>query len=154
MKRKNTKSIFVTIFLVLIVLFLVYFIVAINVSGPYYQSKVKQDQIITQINQEEKADNKVTRYSFKYVTYTSESEKLYRIYDADGELIMRIKKSALALDKVKDIIDEKYPSLRGEAIQISYGYKNGVYLIENDNDTKLMLDIDTLKKVFYMKEGK
>ncbi len=137
MKRKNTKSIFVTIFLAIIVLFLVYFIIAINVGGPYYKNQADVQRIVTKINEEEKTDNTITRHSFKYVTYTSEDAKQYRIYDSNGDLILTRKKSKLKFDEVAKIVAEKYPELANETIQISYGYKNGVYLIENENDTKL-----------------
>lgn len=153
MKKRNIKSIVLTIFLIIIVIYLVYVLIGINITGPYHKTQDKIDKVITKIEEKEKNVQSITRHSFKYVTYTCESEDYYRIYDENGRRILSRKKAELNFDKVRDIIYKSYPELKDIDIQVSYGYKNGVFLVEDDNYTMLMLDIDTHKKVFYMKEG-
>ena len=153
MKKRNIKSIIFTILLVCIVIFLVYVLIGINITGPYHKTHDKIESVITKIEEKEKKVQSIIRHSFKFVTYTCESEDYYRIYDENGKRILSRKKEDLDFDKVKKIINKSYPELKDVDIEVGYGYKNGVYAIEDDNHTLLMLDIDTHKKVFYMKEG-
>lgn len=153
MKKWNWKSILLTIFLLFVLIVVIYSFIGVSITGPYYIGQNEQNQVIEKIKKEEKKVISITRHQFEYITYTCETKNEYIIYNENGEKILTRSKKELKLDKVKEIINEKYPELATQDIQISYGYENAVYLIEDDNYTKLMLDFDKLKKVFYMKEG-
>lgn len=153
MNKWNWKSILLTTFLLFVLIVVIYSLIGISISGPYYAEQNDQQKIIEKIKKEEKKAISITRHQFEYITYTCETKNDYIIYNEKGEKILTRSKKDLQLDEVKKIINEKYPELADQDIQISYGYKSIVYLIEDDHYTKLMLDFDKLKKVFYMKEG-
>lgn len=153
MKRKSNQSIFTTIVLTLVLVLQCFFLIGITISGPYYRNVQEEKQMIDKISAKEKNIIAIERHSFQYVTYTCETKNSYVIYDENGKKVLTRKKSELQLDKVKKMVEKQYPILKEQEIKISYGYKGAVYLLENKNHTMLMLDFDTLKKVFYMKEG-
>ncbi|NBK97790.1 MAG: hypothetical protein EOM50_07185 [Erysipelotrichia bacterium] len=152
MKKWNWKSITLTMVLLCVLIACVYALIAFNITGPYYMGQSKSEKVIEKIKQKEKQVVSIKRHSFQYITYTCETKNKYIIYNEKGEKILTRSKKDLQLDKVKAIVNESYPELADEEIQISYGYKNAVYLLEDDQYTMLMLDFDKLKEVFYMKE--
>lgn len=154
MKKWNWKSIILTIFLLLLLIVVIYSLIGITITGPYYAGQSEGNKVIEKIEKNEKEDIiSISRHSFEYVTYTCETKKKYVIYNEKGERILSRKKTEMQLEEVNKIVNKTYPALAKQEIQLSYGYENAVYLIEDDNYTKLMLDFDTLEEVFYMKEG-
>lgn len=153
MKKMNWKSMILVLFLVLILIVVIYSLIGISITGPYYLGQQDRNEVISKIEKSEKNVKSITRHSFEFITYTCETEDEYIIYNENGEKILTRDKKDLQLDEVEKIINKDYPELVSQEIQLSYGYENAVYLIEDDNYTMLMLDFDDLKEVFYMKEG-
>lgn len=153
MKKMNWKSMILILFLVLILIVVIYSLIGISITGPYYLGQQDRNEVISKIEKSEKNVKSITRHSFEFITYTCETEDEYIIYNENGEKILTRDKKDLQLDEVEKIINKEYPELANQDIQLSYGYENAVYLIEDDNYTMLMLDFDDLKEVFYMKEG-
>lgn len=151
-KNYNIKSIIKTTILILLLVYIVYTFIGIFISAPNQIYKDKEISITEKIKKDNKKIIDVERFSFKYVTYTATTKKSYIIYDHNGKKIATRKKSEAQFDKVKEIINKKYPALKDSEIKIGYGKKNIAYVIE-DGYTWLVLDFDTLKEVFYMKEG-
>lgn len=153
MKRNiNVKSLLKTTLLVILLLFIVYHAISIFISAPNQIYKEEENKIIERIKKDNTKIEEIERFSFKYVTYTASTDKNYIIYDHNGDKIATRKKSDAQFDKVKEKIEKNYPSLKDSEIKIGYGKKNVAYIIENGY-TWLVLDFDTLKEVFYMKEG-
>lgn len=153
MKKWNWKSMLLIIFLLFILIVVIYSLIGISVTGPYYLGQKDQSEVIAIIEKNEDDIIAITRHSFEFITYTCETDDEFIIYNEKGEKILTRNKEDLQLDEVEEIIKNDYPALLNQTIQISYGYENAVYLIEDDNFTMLMLDFDELKEVFYMKEG-
>lgn len=153
MKKMNWKSMILVLFLVLILIVVIYSLIGISITGPYYLGQQDRNEVISKIEKSEKGVKSITRHSFEFITYTCETEDEYIIYNEKGEKILTRDKKDIQLDEVEKIINKDYPELVSQEIQLSYGYENAVYLIEDDNYTMLMLDFDDLKEVFYMKEG-
>lgn len=153
MKKMNWKSMILVLFLVLILIVVIYSLIGISITGPYYLGQQDRNEVISKIEKSEKDVKSITRHSFEFITYTCETEDEYIIYNEKGEKILTRDKKDIQLDEVEKIINKDYPELVSQEIQLSYGYENAVYLIEDDNYTMLMLDFDDLKEVFYMKEG-
>lgn len=153
MKKWNWKSILLTIALLFVVIVLVYVLIGISITGPYYAGQKDRSSVIAKIEKAEKKIVSITRHSFEFVTYTCETDQNFIIYNEKGEKILTRDKDELKLDEVNAILADKYPALSDKKITISYGYEDAVYLIEDDHYTMLMLDFDQLNEVFYMKEG-
>lgn len=153
MKKWNWKSIILVVFLLLVLIVVIYSLIGISVTGPYYLGQKDRNEVISKIEKSEKDVKSITRHSFEFITYTCETDDEYIIYNENGEKILTRDKKDLQLEEVEKIINKDYPALANQKIQLSYGYENAVYLIEDDNYTMLMLDFDELKEVFYMKEG-
>lgn len=147
MKKFNYKKIILTCFLLFLTVLIFYGFIGVFISGPVFKQAAKEQKLETTIRKQNKACEIVERYSFKYVTYTCETEDAYVIYDKNGEKIIERTKAELQFDKVYEI-SSKYPEFDGMEPSITYGYDEMVYLFEK-GAVFLVLDFDSLDLLFY-----
>lgn len=142
-----------TVFLILLLIGILYSFIGIFISGGVIKDREEQNTVVEKIENKNKKVKKVTRHVFKYITYTGETTSEYIFYDENGKRLAVRSKKETDFDKVKSILNEKYPNLADQKIKVGYGKKNPAYIIEKGHEL-LVLDFETLKEVFYMKEGK
>lgn len=154
MNRKEYHSKWMTLLLVLILVFVVYFMIAVFISGPYYAMKAEDDKVEDVIRKKEKDVVSIERHSFFYVTYVCESEDAFTIYDKSGKRLISRDKKELRLEEVKDIIKKEYDFMNNFEIHIGYGYDSMAYVVENNKKEYVMLDFDELVILYDSWEGK
>ena len=148
----NVKGIAKTVFLIFLLLFVVYTFIGILISGPVLKKESEEKAVIAKITNENKGIENIEKNIFEYVTYTGEDNKRFVIFDEKGNrLAIRYKKDA-KFDKVKQMIENEYPGLKDVDIKVGYGKNQPVYIIEKGYE-KLIINFDSLRVVFYMKEG-
>lgn len=148
----NVKGIAKTVFLIFLLLFVVYTFIGILISGPMLKKESEEKAVIAKITNENKGIENIEKNIFEYVTYTGEDNKCFVIFDEKGNrLAIRYKKDA-KFDEVKQMIENEYPGLKDVDIKVGYGKNQPAYIIEKGYE-KLIINYDSLRVVFYMKEG-
>lgn len=125
--------------------------ISIFISGPSYKYKSDIEQEMKLITTTYKDVTEVSRDVFYYTTYVGEDKNTIVWFNEKGKVITSQKKKTLKLEEVKRIVKDDY-GIKKSDIRLGYGYDNPVYVIESKGG-KLLLDYDTLKEVYYLKEG-
>lgn len=141
----------VTIGLLLALMLVIFIEISLFISGPSirYEDKItKQIETITS-NYENLED--MDRHVFQYIIYSAHDEQSYYWFNENGEMLTRRDRTEIDMEKAKQIALTQY-QIEASSIRIGYGYKNPVYVIENES-MELYLDLDTLAQVFVRRKG-
>lgn len=151
-KKRNIKSMLLTLFLLFSLVVVFYTTIGVFISGPAIKYEKKQESITQKISKKEKDIKTIEKHSFKYVTYIAQTKKEYVVYDKNAkEIAIRAKKDA-RFEEAKEVAIKKNNTFQDVDATIGYGYEEVVYVFEKGHIV-LLLDYDTLEEVFYMKEG-
>lgn len=147
----NGKSLAITIALIVVALLVIYTEIAIFISGPARKYEDKVETQIAGIKESYAQIQDVQRHVFHYVVYVGEDLDTYVWFNEKGKAIASRKKNTYDEAKVKALVVKNY---QGENIKITlgYGYQNPVYVVKC-NKGEVLLDYDTLKEIYYLKEG-
>lgn len=147
----NWKSIGITMGLLIVLCGVVLVEISLFISGP---ARRHEDVIATQmerIKDKYKNIQDLERHVFKYTTYVGEDVKKLVWFNEKGTAIVSKKKSSLEMEKARNIAKERYHA-QDIVVSIGYGYDNPVYIITCDQGS-ILLDYDTMKEVYFLKEG-
>ena len=149
--KLNWKSCSITVGLSIVLVAVVVVEIALFISGPsrkYEQSIVQEESRITS---NYKNIKELTRHAFYYTTYVGEQGNQLLWFNEEGKKIVSKKKSSLQMEEATKIARETYGASDIE-VTLGYGYKNPAYVIQSDVGC-ILLDYDTLKEVYFLKEG-
>lgn len=147
----NGKSLTLTISL-LFVLFLVIFVeISLFISGPSlrYDDKVSRQKASIQETYEN--IETIQRHVFSYIIYSGNDQETRYWFNENGELLTKRAMTSLHEDQALAKVKESY-GIDDASVSYGYGYDAPVYVIENEQ-MEVLLDVDSLKQVFYRKKG-
>lgn len=135
-----------TLGLLLLLAVVVFVEQSLFISGPSlrYDDKITTQQEV--IVQKYPQITQLHRHVFAYVIYSGQDDENYYWFNENGELLTQRKLTQIHLDSALE-----KANLQDGTIAIGYGYKNPVYVIENE-EIELYLDLDTMDQVFYRKK--
>lgn len=147
----NWKSISITGVLLIVLCLVVLIEISLFISGParkYEHDVEKQMQTIQTKYQD---IQQLQRHVFYYTTYVGQDDKTVVWFNELGKVIVSRKKSTLDLAAAKQKAEEVY-GIVNASVTLGYGYDNPVYVIVG-KEGSVLLDYDTLKEVYFLKEG-
>ncbi|OCN05660.1 hypothetical protein A4S06_08080 [Erysipelotrichaceae bacterium MTC7] len=136
-----------TAFIVLLLVIICVSLMGIFVSGPVLKNEYEQRRIESEIKSENKACEQIERHSFRYVTFTCESDESYTIYDENAKKIASRKKSEADFAKANELL-ANYKEMANTTFSIGYGYE-GIAYVANSGSTMLVVDFDSFEVLFY-----
>ncbi|MDH6366074.1 MULTISPECIES: hypothetical protein [unclassified Breznakia] len=136
-----------TAFIIFLLLIIIVSFMGIFVSGPVMKNEEVNQNIISKIETKNKACEQVVRHSFRYVTFTCESDSAYTIYDENAKKIASRKKSDVDFQKANEIA-QTYDEFKDVRVEIGYGYEGVAYVAEVGS-TMLIIDFDSYEVLFY-----
>lgn len=149
--KKIGRNALITIGLLLVLVAVIGIEIILFISGPALRY---EDQVASQeqkIQEQYTGIESLNRHVFSYVIYCGDDGKDMYWFNENGELMLRRELNQLDTAKAAQKGLEEY-GLNNSSVTIGYGYKNPVYIVSNDQG-ELLLDIDTMKEVFYRKKG-
>lgn len=152
-KKRNIKSIILTVFLLFSLAVVIYTCIGIFISGPAIKYEEEQESIHQKIASKKKGVTHIYKHSFQFVTYIAETNKQYLVYDKNAKQIATRTKIDAKFEEAKQAAIKKDAIFIDIEATIGYGYEEVVYTFENGN-TMLLLDYETLDEIFYMKEDR
>lgn len=145
------KRFFITLCLLILLATSILVVIALYISGPNikYETEVQNEIAVIKAQSEvEYIDMK--RDVFRYVVYIAESDDAYAWYDRDGKALLHKFKKDIHVQDILTNVKDVY-GISDVQGSIGYGYDNGVYIVEND-EVKILLDIDTMKEIYYQRK--
>lgn len=144
LKMKNTV---ITLICILVIVFLFFVNVGLNISGPAQAQRSKDDEVYSKIQKRFPLVQEVSRHNFKYVTYSAVINNKVYIFDYEGGLVIEKPFSEEKIQLVTQKINNEY-GIENANVQIGYGYENVVLYVE-EGSYMIYFDYDTLETVFY-----
>lgn len=149
--KLNWKSIGITSVLIVLLCGVIIVELSLFISGPARKYEGQIDDEMARIQEKYKNIKNMDRHVFYYTTYVGEDTKTIVWFNVKGKAIVNRKKNTLKIEEAKQVAQSTYGAKEVE-VALGYGYDNPVYVIQSDVGS-ILLDYDTLKEVYYLKEG-
>lgn len=145
----DIKKIGITFGLFLIILFLIFVNIGLNISGPARSEQVKDQAILLQVQKRFPLISSIYEHNFKYTTYSAIVGNTAYVFDYEGILIVQKEFDESMIQEIQNIVEKDY-GIKDADVQIGFGYDNVVFVVET-NDQMIYFDYDTKEVIYYMK---
>ena len=145
----NIKKIGLTVCLILLVVFLIFINIGLNISGPVRYEAKKDEAVLNIVQKRFPFIHSLYRHSFKYVTYSCVDKNKAYVFDYEGILVMEKDYDESMSANIQALVLEKY-GVENAQVHIGYGYDNIVFVVE-EKDLMVYFDYDTYDVVYYLR---
>lgn len=146
MKFKNIR---ITVFLLVVMIFLIIVNIGLNISGPARYEEKKDEQVLLKVQSRFPLIKSLYRHSFQYVTYSCISQNQAYIFDYEGSLVVDKDFDENMLERARQLAFDDF-GIEADQVHIGYGYENAVFVIE-EADASVYYDYDSYEVVFYVR---
>ena len=151
-RKKSKRKYFgscMTLLLVAVIVAMVSLLWSLFISGPVRIHEEKQADRYKKIREEVPGIKGLEENTFDYITYQGYTEDTLYWFDEKCQIITKRKIGTLDYEQAKRIAKNEY-NIKCDSIALTFGYDSPCYEIHG-SDSVLMLDYDTLERVYERK---
>lgn len=145
----NIKKLGITISMIIMILFLIFVNIGLNISGPARYEEYKNQVVLEKVQKRFPLISSLYRHNFKYVTYGAISQGNAYVFDYEGILIMEKPFDESMITEIQELVYTNY-GIQDAKVNIGFGYDNMVFVVEEE-DRMIYYDYDTKEVVYYLK---